>query len=433
MCLFPVIKIGLLGLGTVGQGTYRILTGNKDNLTQKVGAEIKVTRILVRDLAKDRGLELDPALLTKDYDDILEDPEIEIVVELIGGLNPALNYVLSALDRGKSVVTANKDLLALHGKELFEAAAAGNADLLFEGSVAGGIPVIRPLKQCLAANQIKEVIGIINGTTNYILTKMSYQGFDFAQALSEAQELGYAEKDPAADIEGLDAARKIAILASIAFNTRVSINDVYAEGITRITARDINYARELNCAVKLLGMAKETPEGVEVRVHPALIPQGHPLAAVKGVFNAIFIRGDAAGDAMFYGQGAGALPTGSAVVADIMDAARYRLYKVPGIIKCTCYAQKPIKPIGEVECKYYLRLIVDDRPGVLASIAYAFGDKKVSLASVIQKFTLDQQAEIVLVTHRVKEKNFRAALNIVSQLSAVKKVCNYIRVEGEEA
>ncbi|NHM27954.1 homoserine dehydrogenase [Desulfofundulus sp. TPOSR] len=429
--LQQTIKVALLGLGTVGRGVYRILTGNAVNIAHKVGAPVEISRILVRDLTRDRGILLDPALLTDNYQDILDDPEIDIVVEVMGGIHPALDYVMAALKRGKSVVTANKDMIALHGKELFAAAAASGAGLLFEGSVAGGIPIIRPLKQCLAANRIQEIMGIINGTTNYMLSKMTREGVDFDRALREAQAKGYAEADPTADVEGLDAARKLAILASIAFNSRVTLNDVYVEGISKITARDIAYARELNYVIKLLAIAKETSEGIEVRVHPTMIPQNHPLASVNDVFNAIFVRGDAVGDTMFYGRGAGELPTGSAVAADIMDAARHIIHKVPGFIGCTCYEEKPIKPMALTESKFYIRLMVADRPGVLASIAYAFGDKEVSLASVIQKHTDGDRAEIVMVTHRVREQNLQDALHLVECLSPVDRIANCIRVEGE--
>ncbi len=427
-----VIKVGLLGLGTVGRGVYRILVGNAEKIAQRTGARLEIARILVRELNKDRGLELKPEILTADYREVVDDPEIEIVVEVMGGIRPALDYALQALQNGKSVVTANKDMIAAHGRELFEAAAVSGVDLLFEGSVGGGIPIIRPLKHCLAANRITKIMGIINGTTNYILSKMTAEGTSFAEALAQAREKGYAEADPSADIEGLDAARKLAILASIAFNSRVETEHIYVEGISRISDRDIAYAGELNYVIKLLGIAKETKEGIEVRVHPTLIPRLHPLASVSGVFNAIYVQGDAVGNTMFYGRGAGELPTGSAVAADIVEAARNRLNRVSGRNGCTCFEQKPILPIGQMQSKYYLRLVVADRPGVLASIAYAFGDKEVSLASVIQKHTDGRRAEIVMVTHKVSEQNLRDALNIVERLSAVDEVCAVIRVEEED-
>lgn len=427
----PEIKIGLLGLGTVGRGVYKILRDNATSLERKVGVPIRIEKILVRDVNKDRGIDLPAGLVTAEAEDILDNPGIDIVVELMGGTDTALTLVKEALARGKGVVTANKDMISVHGKELFALAEENQVDLFFEGSVAGGIPVIRPLKQCLAANRIQEVIGIINGTTNYMLTRMSAEGLNFQDVLDQAQALGYAEADPTADIEGYDAARKLAILASIAFNTRIVFSQVNVEGITRISAEDIAYAKELNYIIKLLAIAKNTPEGIEVRVHPTMIPTTHPLAAVNDVFNAIFVRGDAVGEAMFYGRGAGEMPTASAVTADIMDAARDILRDVQGIIACTCYDELPVKDMGQTECKYYIRLSVADRPGVLASIAYAFGDKEVSLASVLQKHTDGSNAEIVLVTHQVREQNLQEALNIIRHLSSVKEICNFIRVEDD--
>ncbi|MCL6638624.1 MAG: homoserine dehydrogenase [Firmicutes bacterium] len=425
-----LINIGLLGLGTVGRGVYRILRDNGDIIERRAGAAIRIKKILVRDLTKDRGIDLEQGLLTGDVNEILDDPEISIVVELLGGTGAAYDYALAALGRGKSLVTANKDMVAGHGRELFALAEEKGCDLFFEGSVAGGIPIIRPLKDSLAANRIRQVIGIINGTTNYMLTRMTREGLPFADVLKEAQALGYAEADPAADVEGYDAARKLAILASIAFNTRITLNDVYVEGITRITSEDIAYASELNYTVKLLGIAKETGEGVEVRVHPALLPKNHPLAAVNDVYNAIFVSGDAVGDVMFYGRGAGELPTASAVVADIIDASRDLMRKVPGMIGCTCFEDKPVKPMGAICTRYYIRLCVADRPGVLAGIARVFGNNEVSLAQVIQK-TTGREAELVLVTHEVLEKNLQEALNTLKELPVVFSVSSVIRVEGE--
>ena len=423
------IQIGLLGLGTVGGGVYRILTGNAENIERKVGAGLEIKKILEKDTDKLRDLHIDLSKQTTNIEDIINDPEIKIVVEVLGRINPTLDYVSRALENGKSVVTANKDMLATHGELLFSLSEANHADLLFEASVGGGIPIIGPLKQSLAANRITKIIGIINGTTNYMLTKMTEEGSDFTEVLQEAQAKGYAEADPTADIEGYDAARKLAILASIAFNSRVVPDDVYVEGITKITASDIAYAGELNYIVKLLAIAKETDDGVEVRVHPTLIPRHHPLATVNDVYNAIFVTGDAVGDTMFYGQGAGEMPTASAVVSNIMDAARNLLHQVPGIISCTCYDEKPIKDMGATQVKYYVRLNVTDEPGVLASIAYALGDKKVSLASVLQKQTDGNNAEIVLVTHKVYEKNMQEALTIIQNLSSVNEIANFIRVE----
>lgn len=427
-----IIKIGLLGLGTVGRGVYRILQDNQQSIEQRVGRKLEIKRILVRSLNKDRGLELPEEMLTTNLADITNDPEIKIVVEVLGGINPTLDYVLEVLNCGKSVVTANKDMVAEHGQILFEAAQRNNCDLLFEASVAGGIPIIRTLKQSLAGNTIEEVFGIINGTTNYMLTKMTQEGCDFDDVLKEAQAKGYAESDPTADIGGFDAGRKIAILASIAFNTRVPLSSVYTEGITKINAGDIAYANELGYIVKLLGVAKNRTEGIEVRVHPTFIPKDHPLASVGDVYNAVFVRGNAVGETMFYGKGAGELPTASAVVADIMDATRDIVRGVPGLIGCTCFKERQVLDIGETFSKYYIRLKVADKPGVLASIALVFGNKEVSLKSVIQKEATGKTAELVLVTHRVQEQNVQDALMDIKQLHSVIEVVNVIRVEGEE-
>jgi len=426
------IKIGILGLGTVGSGVVEVLNKNGPDIQKKVGRKIEIKGVLVRDTAKKRKTEVPQHLLTANPDDILEDPEIDIVVEVMGTIDLARQYLLKAFENKKSVVTANKDLIALHGKELFEAAEKADRDLFFEASVAGGIPIIRPLKECLCGNRISRIMGIINGTTNYILTKMSRDKMEFNDALAEAQRLGYAESDPASDIEGFDAARKIAILASIAFNSRVTYKDVYVEGITKINSYDIRYAEELGYAVKLLGIAKEADGELDVRVHPVFIPTSHALAAVSDEFNAIFVEGDAVGEAMFYGKGAGKLPTASAVVGDIISAARNICFGMPGRVGCTCFNSKKIKPIQEIESKYYLRLLVKDRPGVLASIAGVFGNSNVSIASVIQKRIEKDMAEIVLVTHTVKEANLRDALKIIEGLSIVGNIGNVIRVEGSD-
>lgn len=424
------IKIGLLGCGTVGTGVIQVLKNNCQSITSRVGRQVDISKVLVRDTAKKREVAMGEIQLTTNADDILNDPEISIVVEVIGGINPAKEYVLKALRSGKSVVTANKDLLAMHGKELFDAATYGDVDLRFEASVAGGIPIIGPLKESLTGNKIKKVMGIINGTTNYILTKMSKEAEDFYTVLKEAQQLGYAEADPTADIEGLDAARKIAILASIAFNSRVTFSDVYVEGISNITASDIIYAKELGFTIKLLGIAKEEHEEVEVRVHPAFIPLAHPLANVDDVYNAVYVEGDAVGDAMFFGRGAGQLPTASAVVGDVIAIAKSIAQGVSNKIYCTCFKNKKTKPIREIASQYYLRLTVQDQPGVLANIASVFANQDVSIATVIQKKRQGKLAEIVLITHLVKEANLQDALNMIKNLSCVAEINNLIRVEG---
>ena len=426
------IRVGMLGLGTVGTGVYKVLTQNADAIASRVGASISVEKIVVNNINKERNIKIAPGVLTDNVEEVLDNQDIDIVVEVMGGIKPAQTYILKALRGGKHVVTANKDLIAEHGKELFDAEKEHHTDLFFEASVAGGIPIIRPLKQCLAANRVSGVMGIINGTTNFILTKMTKEGRDFNDVLSEAQQLGYAEADPTSDIEGLDAARKTAILASVAFNTRVTYQDVYVEGITRISPMDIKYANELGYTLKLLGIAKDLEGQVEVRVHPVFIPNAHPLAAVNDAFNAIFVTGDAVGETMFYGPGAGELPTASAVVADVIEVARNIQSNVTGRISCTCYEEKEIKPIGDITSKYYLRLIVKDEPGVLASIASVLGNQKVSIATVIQKRNVEALAEVVLITHKVKEQNLQDALSIIKGMSITKDIANVIRVEGED-
>mgnify|MGYP000959011035 CR=1 FL=1 len=429
------IGIGLLGLGTVGSGVYKLLRENASQIAQRIGKRLEVRMVLERDPERARILGIAPATLARDFEEIIDDPQIQIVVELLGGVEPARAFMLKALRRGKHVVTANKDVVAAYGKELFEAADAGRVDFYFEASVGGGIPVIHALKENLAANKIEEVIGIVNGTTNYILTRMSEEQIEFSEALQAAQEAGYAEADPSADIDGYDAARKIAILASIAFNSRVTPENVFVEGITGIVPQDVIYARELGYVIKLLAIAREYNEGVEVRVHPAFLSRNHPLAAVQGVFNAIYINGNAVGETMFYGQGAGQMPTASAVAGDLMEIARNLESGATGRFPCSCYLDKHVIPIGQVHTNYYLRMIVKDKPGVMATIAGVLGNHQVSIASVIQKRTLftngERMAEIVLITHEVLEQNVQDALAVLKSLSIMGSIENMIRVEGE--
>lgn len=424
------IQIALLGLGTVGTGVYKVLKAQKEEFPYKIGAEIKLKKVLVRNLTKAAAKVEDADVLTNDWKEIKDDPEIDVVVEVMGGMEPARSYILEALQAGKSVVTANKDLMASHGKELLDAAEEAGSDLLFEAAVAGGIPIIRPMKQCLAGNHITEVMGIVNGTTNFILSKMSKEGMEFEEALKMAQDLGYAEADPTADIEGLDAARKVAILASIAFNSRVTFEDVYTEGITKITATDIRYAKEMGRDIKLLGVAKNTEDGIEARVHPMLIPSDHPLASVQDSFNAVYVHGDAVDDAMFYGRGAGELPTASAIVGDVVDCVRNILYGCRGRIGCTCYKELPIKEISDIKSRYFLRMQVENRSGVLASIASVFGNNCVSIAQIIQKEKHGDTAEIVVITDKVQEKNFRDSLTVLNGMSIVREISSMIRVYG---
>ena len=422
-----VRKIALLGMGTVGGGVYEIIEKQKEEMPFKIGAALEVVKVLVRNKAKyaDR---IPAEKLTDVWEDVIGDDSIDIVVEVMGGIEPARTYIKAALEKGKHVVTANKDLMAMHGHELLELAGEHHCDLLFEAAVAGGIPIIRPLKQCLAGNNITEIMGIINGTTNFILTKMKEDGMDFGEALQLATDLGYAEADPTADIEGYDAGRKLAIMASIAFHTPVTFDDVFTEGITKITAKDMRYAKEMGCSVKLLGIAKNTETGIEVKVHPTMIPENHPLAAVNDSFNAVFVHGDAVDDAMFYGRGAGALPTGSAVVGDIMDVARNMLFHCNGRIGCSCYKNLPIKQIGDTTSRYYIRMRLEDRAGTLAAMAGVFAENDASIAILLQKETIENDAEIVVVTHEVAEKKFMDAIKEFSSMEMVKEISSIIRV-----
>lgn len=420
------IKIGLLGLGTVGTGVYKLIGRRADSMEKTIGAELEIKKILVHNMNKKRE-GIDPSLLTDDWREIVEDDEIQIVVEVMGGMEPAKTIILEALRAGKNVVSANKDLIAEEGRILLDTAQENGKDFLFEAAVAGGIPIIRPLKQCLAANEISDVLGIVNGTTNYILTKMFEDGMEFEDALRQAQELGYAEADPTADVEGLDAGRKAAIMASIAFHSRVVFSDVYTEGITKITAADIEYAREFDSVIKLLGVARSTETGIEVGVYPMMIGKEHPLASVRDSFNAVFIHGDAVDDAMFYGRGAGEMPTASAVVGDVIDAARDLAYGCTGRISCTCYRQIPVKDFGEVENKFFLRMQVENRPGVLAQIACVFGEHNVSIARVVQKNARKDQAELVIVTEKVKEKHMKNALGELGGMDSISEISSVIR------
>ncbi len=424
------INIGLLGLGTVGRGVWQLVARENSVITDRLGAKLKIKKILVRDPAKERGIVVPADLITKNAGEIIDDDDIQIVIEVIGGTGIARELVNKALDRGKAVVTANKELMANFGQEVMEAAARRQADLFFEASVGAGIPIIQPLKTAMVANRIQRVMGIVNGTTNFILSKMD-GGQSYDDALAEAQALGYAERDPASDVEGKDAAAKIAILASIAFNSRVTAAQVHTEGITSITPLDIMYARELGYTVKLLAVAKfaDSPGRIDVRVHPAMIPLDHPLAAVKEAYNAIFVEGDAVGEVMFFGQGAGSLPTASAIVADAVRAADNIQRSSAGRLGCTCFNSWPIKPIAEVESSFYLLIEATDKPGVLAKIAKVFGDHEVSLGSVIQKRTHEDMAEVVFMTHEVVEGNLRAALAEIAALDVVAKTRNVIRVE----
>ena len=420
------IKAALLGLGTVGGGVYKLVQRQKEEMVKKSGANLEITRILVHNMNKQRE-GVDASLLTDNWKEIVEDPEISIVIEVMGGIEPANTIILEALCAGKNVVTANKDLVAVHGRELLDAAQENQVDFLFEAAVAGGIPIIRPLKQCLAANEIDEVIGIVNGTTNYILTKMFEDGMDFSEALAKATELGYAEADPTADVEGLDAGRKVAILASIAFHSRVVFDDVHTEGITKISAKDVAYAKEFGSVIKLLGVAHNREDGIEVAVYPMMLPKNHPLASVRDSFNAVFVHGDALDDAMFYGRGAGELPTASAVMGDVIDIIRDIQFSCTGRISCTCYKNTPVKSSDDVKNKFFVRMQVTNKPGVLARIASMFGEHKVSISKVIQKVITDGVAELVIVTEAVKEYHMQDALMHLREMDTTQEISSVIR------
>ena len=424
MSKYKEIKVALLGAGTVGGGVYKLVERRAAEMPDKVGAELKITKVLVKNLQKKRE-GIPSEVLTDDWEGIIHDPEISIVIELMGGVEPARTYILQALEAGKNVVTANKDLLAEHGQELMEAAERNHRDLCFEAAVGGGIPIIRPLKECLAGNEITEVMGIVNGTTNYILTKMTQEGWDFDDALKEAQRLGFAEADPTADVEGLDAGRKMAILASIAFHSRVTFKDVDVKGITKITAKDIQYAKEFGYTLKLLGVARNEEGKMEVGVSPMMIPSTHPLANVNDSFNAVFVHGDAVDDAMFQGRGAGEFPTASAVVGDLISVARDMQYDCCGRIGCSCYKNLSMKPAGEARHKYFLRLIVEDRTGILAGV---LGNNGVSINQVIQKPAVNGVAELVVITDKVETRHLNDAMMIFGEMSMIREVASVIRV-----
>ncbi len=423
-----MIQIGLLGCGTVGSGVVKLLEKNASTIAQRSGDEIVIRRILERDVEKCVALGIDPQSITSNFQDIVDDPEIDIVVELMGGIEPASDFILQAMRHGKHVVTANKDLLATCGEELFRVAHEQGRNVFYEASVGGGIPLLHPLRHCLVANRIERILGIVNGTTNYILTRMAQEGMNFQEALEQAQLSGFAEADPANDIEGRDAAYKLAILAGMAFHSRVDSGDILVEGIKDITPEDICYARELGYVIKLLAVGEDLDEGLALRVHPALVPETHPLAAVLYEFNAVFMVGDSVGEVMFYGRGAGALPTASAVLADASEAAAAIRLKCEIPVTEVDYQDKPVIPAESLTSRFYLRLRAIDRPGVFADLATSFGKEQVSLDMIIQKRSLEGIAEIVLVTHNVLEEHFNRALLRIRGLETTKEVHSVLRV-----
>ncbi len=424
------VNVVLLGLGVVGGGVARALSERAETYSSRIGAELTLRRVLVRDPEKERSVKINPGLLTVRPEDALSG-DVDIVVELMGGEHPAYELIKDSLSRGRYVVTANKEVMAKHGPELLGLAAEKGVDVLYEASVGGGIPIISPLKRDLSANEISSVRAIINGTTNYILTRMSREEISFSVALRQAQELGYAEADPVNDIEGHDAVYKLAILASLAFHTHVRPEDVYREGITLLSPQDFRYAAELGYAIKLLAIARRDGGGVQARVHPALVPEEELLAKVDGALNAVQIEGDLTGRIMFQGAGAGSLPTTSAVMADVLDAAR-AVVQGGRPFPWRYTAEVSIKPLAELVSRCYIRLEVADRPGVLAGIARAFGDHSVSIASVIQKQADEaaQTAELVIMTHPAREDAVQGTLLELRDLPEVVSVGNLLRVEG---
>ncbi len=427
----PSIGIGLLGGGVVGSGVARVLIDKGETLGELVGRSLSLEGVLVRDAAKRRPNGPPAGLLTTEAGDILDNPRVDVVVEVMGGQQPALDYLLRSISAGKHVVTANKEVMARHGPDLLARALDRGVRVLFEASVAGGTPIIAPLTRDLAANEVVAIRAIINGTTNYILTRMAQQGVDFDAALAEAQELGYAEADPTSDIDGRDAAYKLAVLSTLSFRARVRDTDVHQEGISRLTARDFLYAGELGYAIKLLAIAGKEGGAVQARVHPAFVPQNVMIAKVDGVLNAVEIETDLAGRVLFHGRGAGSMPTASAVVADIIDAARSLAGDTAPPLALNLSEDVRIRPMSELETKYYLRLSVADRSGVLAQIAGVLGGLDISIASVIQKEAdeVAQTAEIVLMTHRAREASMQLALRMLEDLEVVAAVGNMVRVE----
>ncbi len=425
------ISIGLMGLGVVGSGVAKTLFEKSEAIAQQAGCPLRIKKILVRDLSKKRDFDASHHLLTTDPEQIITDPEIDIVIEVVGGETEAFEYIKEAISKRKHIVTANKEVISKHSLELFALASKNKVDIRYEASVGGGIPLVAPFQRDLLANNISAIHAIINGTTNYIVTRMTKDGLDFATALKQAQELGYAEANPANDIDGVDAAYKLAILATLAFRTEIRPDDIYYEGISRLTARDFRYAKELGYAIKLLAIAKKEKQAIQVRVHPAFVPEDLLLANVDGVFNAIQVEGDLVGRVIFYGRGAGSSPTASAVVADVIQLAQNIYLGIRPRPQLKLYKAKKLTPISEIKTRYYMRVTVIDHPGVLAQISKILGDHSISIASVIQKEADEKAgtAEIVIMTHPAKESAFQKALQRTLKLAVVKEIGNFIRVE----
>jgi homoserine dehydrogenase len=432
------IKVGLIGFGTVGSGVARILQKNSKLIEKRMGAKLILKRIADIDLKADRGVKLKPGALTQRAEDVIKDPEIDIVMELMGGIEPAKTFILKAIRNKKHIVTANKALLALHGDEIFREAHRYGVDVNFEASVGGGIPLIRSIKEGLVANRIHSIFGILNGTSNYILSKMTDEGGDFGEVLKEAQEKGYAEADPTYDIEGIDAAHKLVILIRLAFGTPLRFKEIFIGGISQITPLDIQFSREFGYRIKLLAIAKMEKGRIEAHVHPTMIPEGHLLSTVDGVFNAIYIKGDAVGPALFYGQGAGQMPTGSAVVSDLVELGRNVLIQAFGrrvpLLSFQEWAieEIPLKKMDDLVMPFYMRFSVLDRPRVLSKISGILGKNDISISAVIQKGRqVNGAVPVVMMTHEAKEKNVRCALKEINRLGVILGKTMFIRVENE--
>lgn len=423
------VKVGIIGFGTVGTGTAKILLTQRDLIKKRTGIDLILKKVADKDTQRQREITLPEGVFTSDAWEIIKDPDIDIVIELVGGIRPAKDFIMEALKNGKHVVTANKALLAEEGNDIFTLAKEKGLQVGFEASVGGGIPIIKVMKEGLVANKFLAIYGIINGTTNYILTKMTNEGIDFQDALREAQQLGYAEADPTLDIEGIDSAHKITILSSLAYGIPLSFNKVYCEGITKITAQDIAFAKEFGYKIKLLAITKILNGEIELRVHPTMVPEDYLIAKVDGVFNAIYVEGESVGATLYYGRGAGSMPTGSAVVSDIVDIAKGASFNPLD------FSEKlKIKPIEEIESMYYFRFSALDRPGVLSKISGVFGEHNISIASVIQKGRSKAGAvPLVILTHKAKEKDVLQALEKIDKLPVVAAKSVFIRVEGQES
>lgn len=425
------IKVGLLGLGTVGTGVVRIVEGHQEDLLRQIGSPVQIEKVLVKHKDKMRSVPIDRSKLTEDPWEIIRDPEIDVIIEVMGGVPETKQYIVEALSLGKQVVTANKDLMAQHGPELLAKAVEHGCDILYEASVAGGIPILRTIVDGFSSDRITKMMGIVNGTTNYILTKMSQEGASYEDVLREAQELGYAEADPTSDVEGLDAAYKMTILATLGFRANISMEDVDVQGISKVSAEDILYAQRLGYEVKLLGIAERTEDMIAVSVQPTMVKHTHPLAAVNGVFNAVYVYGEAVGETMFYGPGAGEMPTATSVVADLVAIAKNIKLGVSGKSGFTPYNEKKLKSDEQIHSKYFILLHVDDEAGVLAKIAQVFANYNVSLDSVLQQPNEENpNAELIIITHDASKASARSVLEELKGMSVVKQIKSVYRVEG---